>query len=371
MSRNLAAGALSLAIFLGGVSAWAHHPISGKFDDKTAVDLSGIVTYVDWRNPHVHIFLNVTTGREILNWAIELESPIILEGDGWNRETLNAGDRITVKGIRARDGSRQAWGQDVRRAPNGVQLFTAKPKLSREPLAARPTPRWPDGHPALGALPGTADGYWTDPSETALIEDGVDVKMDAYGLLANIEDAPKVAPMQPWALGVYRNRQSRQLRDDPMYVNCKPPGGPRQYQSVYGLQLIEDRQRQRVFVLMGSGNHNYRIIYLDGRKQVGLVGGDDDNPLYFGRSVGKWEGDTLVVDTLGFNEDFWFTQGGLPHTDKLHLTERFTRTDNDTLRYEVTVDDPGAYTRNWSASWTLKWNGGGTLPAHFCQNNRP
>jgi hypothetical protein len=55
----------------------------------------------------------------------------------------------------------------------------------------------------------------------------------------------------------------------------------------------------------------------------------------------------------------------------LHLIERFTRTDFDTLRYEVQVDDPGAYTRNWSASWTLKWNGGAALPSHFCQNNRP
>jgi hypothetical protein len=177
--------------------------------------------------------------------------------------------------------------------------------------------------------------------------------------------------MQPWALAIYRNRQSRQLRDDPMFINCKPPGGPRQYQSRLGVQLIEDRERQRVFVLMGSGNHNYRIIYMDGRSQVGQVGGDDDNPLYFGRSAGKWEGDSFVVDTRGFNEDFWFTNGGLPHTDLLHLTERFTRTDHETLRYEVTVDDPGAYTRSWSASWNLKWIGGAILPSHFCQNNRP
>ncbi len=139
----------------------------------------------------------------------------------------------------------------------------------------------------------------------------------------------------------------------------------------HGVQLIQDRERRRVFVLMGSGNRNYRIIYLDGRDHVGQVGGDDDNPLYYGRSVGRWEGDTLVADTRGFNEDFWFTAGGLPHTSQLRLIERFSRPDLDTLRYEVTIEDPGAYTRAWTASWNLHWVGGRELPAHFCQHNRP
>lgn len=363
--------ALGAVLLFGAGVAWAHHEILGKFDDKQPVELSGIVTSLDWRNPHAHIFMNVVTRGETLNWAVELESPILLEANGWTRETVHPGDSITVKGIRARDGSRQVWGQEVRRSGNTALLFTLKPKVSRAPLSPRPTPRWPDGRPALGALPGMAEGYWTDPSKTALVEDGVDVKMDEYGLLANLEDAPKVAPMQPWALELYKHRQSRQLRDDPMFINCKPPGGVRQYQSRFGFQLLEDRERQRIFVLIGSGNRNYRIIFTDpNRKQVGQVGGDDDNPLYYGRSIGRWEGDTLVVDTIGFNEDFWFTNGGLPHTDMLHLIERFTRTDLETLRYEVAVDDPGAYTRTWSASWTLKWNGGAALPAHFCQNNR-
>ncbi|MEP6961056.1 MAG: DUF6152 family protein [Acidobacteriota bacterium] len=407
MTRNLSnrmmvpilgVAALSSALLLGVTAAWAHGALEAKFDLTKTVNLSGVITSVDWRNPHVHVFMNVkggpastaaptkaaakgaaeakgvaqtkAGGTQISNWAVELESPSLLEMDGWSRTTLRPGEVITVKGPRARDGSRQVWGDDVRFATTGLPVFPPKPEISRSPLSARPAPRWPDGHPALGALPGTSDGFWTDPSKTALVEDGVDVKMDKYGLLASIADAAKVAPMQPWALGLYRNRQTRDLRDDPMFENCKPPGGPRMYQSRLGAQFIEDRDKKRIFVLMGSGNHNYRIIYLDGRKQVGLQGGDDDNPLYFGRAVGKWEGDTLVVDSKDFNEDFWFTEGGLPHTDQLHLTERYTRTDMETLRYQVEVDDPGAYTRKWSASWTLKWNGGATLPSHFCQNNR-
>jgi hypothetical protein len=87
--------------------------------------------------------------------------------------------------------------------------------------------------------------------------------------------------------------------------------------------------------------------------------------------VGKWAGNTLEVDRRGFNEDFWFTNGGLPHTDQLRLIERFTRTDFDTLQYDVTVEDLGAYTRPWSTGWTLRWVGGAELPAHFCQDNRP
>ena len=96
--------------------------------------------------------------------------------------------------------------------------------------------------------------------------------------------------MQPWALALYRERQKRFLADDPTFINCKPPGGPRQFQLPEGVQFVEDRERQRIFVLLGGGNTNYRIIYLDGRGHQGQVGGDDDNPLYYGRSVGKWEG---------------------------------------------------------------------------------
>jgi hypothetical protein len=207
-------------------------------------------------------------------------------------------------------------------------------------------------------------------SETVLVEDGVNVDFSSDGILSNIADARRVAPFQPWALELFEARQERFLQDDPMFLNCKPPGGPRQFQLPYGVEFIEDRAAERIFLLVGSGNRNFRILYLDGRDHVGQVGGDDDNPLYYGRSVGEWEDDTLVLDTRGFNEDFWMSNGGLPHTNQLRMTERFSRPDFDTLIYEVTIDDPGAYTRPWTASWELHWVEG-ELPSHFCQENRP
>lgn len=365
---KLAAGLLTLCISAG---AGAHHPIEGKFDPAQDMQLSGTVTKVDWRSPHVHVFMNVREGNEIVNWAVELENPYILINNGWDEQTLRPGDSINVSGMHARNGSRQVWGEAVTLADTGRMVYTVADTTPAKPLAPRPVPRWPDDNrPVLGAIPGGADGIWSYPTETALVEDGVDVAMDEYGQLENIRDAAKVAPMQDWALARYVHRQERNLRDDPMYLDCKPPGGPRQYQSDLGLQLIEDKQNQRIFVLLGSGNRNYRIIHMDGREPVGLVGGDDDNPLFYGRSVGHWEGDTLVVDTEGFNEGFWFTNGGLPHTSMLSMVEKFTRTNFDTLHYEVTIDDPGAYTRPWTASWDLNWVGGGELPFSLCQHNR-
>jgi len=137
------------------------------------------------------------------------------------------------------------------------------------------------------------------------------------------------------------------------------------------VRKLAGRAVPQYFVLVGGGNNNFRIVYLDGRGHQGQVGGDDDNPLYYGRSVGKWEGDALAVDTRGFNEDFWFTNGGLPHTEQLRLLERYTRTDFDTLKYEVRIEDEGAYTRPWSSGWNLRWVAGREAPRHLCQDNRP
>jgi hypothetical protein len=360
-------GAAIASVMLGLVSApvLAHHPIQAKFDKAAEMSVTGVVTNVDWKNPHVHVFLNVKNGTTVTNWAVELESPLLLKGSGWSSQSVKPGDTLTVKGIRARDGSRQLWSEAVTKG--GTALLTLKDLHPASPAKKEPAPRGADGKVMLGS----ATGYWGFPSSNALVEDAVKVKMDKYGQLADLSDAAKVAPLQPWALALYKNRQQRDLRDDPMFLHCKPPGGPRQYQSDLGIKFVEDKINQRVFILMGSGNRNYRIVYLDGRDKVGSVTGDADNPLYYGRAIGKWEGDTLLVTTKGFNEDFWMSNGGLPHTNNLVLTERFTRPDMNTLQYQVAIDDHGAYTRPWTASWTMQWVPDQEVPIHFCQDNRP
>src|SRR2546422_10857709 len=105
--------AVGLGVLLAAAPLVAHHAIQAKFDDKKAMTLRGLVTKVDWLNPHVHVFMNVQNGNAISNWAIELESPVDLQKSGWNRDTLKPGEASTVQGIAAREGSRQAWGNSV------------------------------------------------------------------------------------------------------------------------------------------------------------------------------------------------------------------------------------------------------------------
>ena len=369
LTAILAFGGMLLAPTPGS----AQYPVLAKFDHNQTTTLEGIVTWVDWRTPNVHVMVLVEDENgDTVRWAVATDSAFTLARSGWNRETLVPGDPVRVEGMPARDGSPQVWGNEIVNTATGLRVLYAEPREPFRPIEARPTPRWDNGQPILAIRPGGPDGYWALPTKTYLVEDGVEVDMvDGSGILRDLSDVSRVAPLQPWAEALYAYRQSRYLQDDPMRLNCKPPGGPRQFQLPYGIQFVEDHDRERIFVLIGSGNRNHRIIYNDGRPFTGAVGGDDDNPLYYGRARGEWDGDTLVVESRGFNEDFWFSNGGLPHTSHLRLVERFTRVDHDTLEYEVTIDDPGAYTRPWTVSWQLHWVSGEDLPFFLCQDNRP
>jgi uncharacterized protein YdeI (BOF family) len=353
----LVLGGLSLAT----ASLLAHHSMSAVYNDATPVTVNGTVSRVVWANPHVWVFVDAVGGQ----WEVEFASRTELKRSGWTGESVKVGDVVTVTGSRARDvKKRQVHGKTLAIA-GGATLKEATNTPVARGKQAGPAPRWPNnGHVRLGPEPGQA-GYWANPSQPSLFESSAGpIRMNNEGLLANIADAGKVAPFQPWAKAVYEYRQKNRLVDDPM-ASCLPPGGPRQFQAPYGVQFLEDPTRPRVFVLSRGANRNWRNIDLDGRT---LPNGADVTPTFYGYSVGKWEGDTLVVQTVGLVERFWFSNGGLPHTESAKLTERFTRTNADTLKYEVTIDDPGAYTRPWTASWELQWVPGEDVDEYFCDD---
>jgi len=358
--------AIAVVFLMLGQSVLAHHGKSVKFDTDQQVQMQGRITKVDWANPHVHLFLIESDSGD--EWYVELESPVILEWNGWDESSVTPGDLVQVTGYPARDGSPQVWGKNV--VLSGEEVFTGDVSALSLALAEnqdRPIPRWPDGQPRLGAAPGE-EGYWV-PDTTVMMESGVNISMTSFGLLDDIADAPSVAPLQEWALKLYEARQQNFLRSDPSFIECRPPSGPKKWQAPYGIQLLEDRQWQRIFVVPGGGNQDWHLIYTDGR---GINTGfpvDNDNVLYYGRNVAEWEGDTLVIQSEGYNEKFWLT-GGLPHTTQMKVEERLTRVDFNTMTYEVTIDDPGAYTRPWSMQWNLVWKEGGDPPEYFCQDNR-
>ena len=157
---------------------------------------------------------------------------------------------------------------------------------------------------------------------------------------------------------------ARQSKDDPE-ANCLPTGVPRR--DPYPWRLVQTPTHAKathIFLLFEGNIHSYRQIFMDGRKHP-----DDPDPTWYGHSVGHFEGDTLVVDTVGFNDKFWFDFRGHPHTEKLHTIERYTRTDLGTMVIETTIDDPGAYSKPFKVTFTARLRPGEELMEYICQEN--
>jgi hypothetical protein len=153
-------------------------------------------------------------------------------------------------------------------------------------------------------------------------------------------------PMTPWAVEKFKaNKPSFgpnpvEESNDPAYA-CLPSGVPRAYAAVQAaMQIVELPGRDIMFF-----GRNIRQIYTDGRPHPA-----DLRPTWMGHSIGNWEGDTFVVDTIGISDINWLDRMGHPHSDKLHLIERFRRVDDKTMQLNLTIDDPIADTKMWDAT---------------------
>jgi len=205
-----------------------------------------------------------------------------------------------------------------------------------------PAPRNADGRVLLGGATPKDKGVW----------------LPGGGGFQGVQSQEPV-PFQPWAKAVLDDRLKNQLEP---HTRCKPSGFVRQFLTPYGVEFVELPEIQRIYIFDIGGPHTYRTIYMDGRTHPTTL-----DPTFYGHSIGWWEGDTLVVDTLGYNEGFWMDRRGSPTTEKLHTLERFTRTNSATIHYETLVDDPGAYTKQWSSAFDLRWESGTELFEYVCQ----
>jgi hypothetical protein len=154
--------------------------------------------------------------------------------------------------------------------------------------------------------------------------------------------------LQPWAEALYKERRANLSKDDPE-GHCLPAGVPRI--SPFPQKIV---QTPTLVVILDEGNiHSYRQVFLDGRKHL-----EDSGPLWMGDSIGKWDGDTLVVDTVNFNDKTWLNGQGLPHSEELHVVERYSRPDLGHLNVDIAIEDPKTFTKphNFKRAFTLMPN---------------
>lgn len=214
-------------------------------------------------------------------------------------------------------------------------LFAAYPAAAQPAVASNSAslPRMPDGHPDF-------NGVWSGRGHADMsdgLPDGLPLTEAGKAALAAV---------------------AKQY--DPTGF-CLYPGVTRISQSPYPVEIIAASSR---IVVLYEYMRTFRVIPTDGRKHS-----EDPNPTFFGESVGKWDGDTLVVDVIGFNERSWLDAAGSPHSDALHLIERYRLTDSQHLQYEVTIDDPKIYTRPWKSTMVFTRKPDWELIEYSCDEN--
>jgi hypothetical protein len=208
------------------------------------------------------------------------------------------------------------------------------------PNLSAPAPRTPEGRPDLS-------GVWQPEANPY-----------RFDVIQTLEDE---AIFRPSAEAIFLGRVRDLRRDDPV-TNCLPAGPSEPLSAMY--RVIQ--ASTVVALLYESGTGRYRQIFMDGRKLP-----KDPNPSWLGYSVGRWETDTLVVESVGFNDRTWLDRAGHPHSEKLRVTERFLRVDFGHMQYQITFDDPDTLTKPLTLSIAVNYRADTDMLENVCnENNR-
>jgi hypothetical protein len=176
-------------------------------------------------------------------------------------------------------------------------------------------------------------------------------------------------PMTPWGEAKYKTAKPSfgphsfpiPETNDPVFHGCFPPGVPRIFLHPFPMEIVQAPDK---VLMLFEYDQMRREIYTDGRPHDTSTG-----PTWMGDSIGHWEGDTLVVDTTNFNDKTWLDRIGHPHSDQLHLVERFRRRNHETLVDDITIEDPKAYTKPWTISLDFKLRSNWKILEQFCEDN--
>jgi hypothetical protein len=226
-----------------------------------------------------------------------------------------------------------------------------------EAILTAPAPRARQRKPDLSGV-WLADGEPAPQEIGPLIEPGLLVPRYMINVLADVP--AEAVQLQPSAEVLFGQRLQGGGKDDPV-ANCKPTGLPLMNTLPVPFKIV---QTPTLVIVLYEENTVFRQIFLDGRKPV-----EDPVPQALGYSTGRWEGNALVVDTIGFSDRHWLDAMGHPLTERMRLTERFRRPDAGHLEIETTIDDPGAYTKPFTYTVKLTLLPDGELIEYFCTDN--
>jgi hypothetical protein len=220
-------------------------------------------------------------------------------------------------------------------------------------------PLKPDGSVDLAApAPRTAQGT---PDLSGLWEQYAESDFPKYLINAASDMKPNEVPFTPWALSLYQQRQATNSVDHPG-GRCLPSGIPEKDAVPAPFKIV---QTDGLIVVLYESRTIFRQIFTDGRSLPSA----DAEPTWQGYSVGRWEGNTLVVETRGFHENGWLDMAGHPASDQLHVTERFTRKNYGSMSIDITLEDPKAYTKPWSIHESAHLLPKDELMEHICEEN--
>jgi hypothetical protein len=239
-----------------------------------------------------------------------------------------------------------------------------KPGIPRaadgSPNLDAPAPRTAEGKPDLTGIWENAWFHRGRIGQPPVSPPGEPPASTFFNIGAGFKDG---LPLQPWAAALLKERSDWNSKDNPD-AHCLPMGLMQFHEHPQPRKII---QTPAVIVILYEGNAGIRQIFTDGRP----LPDNDPQPWWFGYSVGKWEGDTLVVETASFREGGWLDIRGSPLTDAAKLTERFRRLNYGTLQIDVTIDDPKAYTKPFSVRVNQRIVLDGELIEFVCnENNR-
>ena len=230
-----------------------------------------------------------------------------------------------------------------------------------------PAPRMPDGHPdfsgvwenpgwrVMAAASNNVSGTGGSPGTPSVLPPDVARFFDIGAGM------PGGLPFQPSAAELKKARLAANNMDNPD-AHCLPLGNMQLHTHPQPRKIV---QTSKVMLIMYEANYGLRQIFTDGRR---LPDGDPQ-PWWYGYSVGRWEGDTLVVESAGFRDDGWLDVNGSPLTDRGRMIERYRRENYGTMTVDVTVDDPKAYTRPWSVTLTHRLMPDDDLIEFICNEN--